>query len=373
VKITRITSMPITYPAASVQMSFFVVRVETDNGLIGHGESCDCFGISYPRVLAAVVDDAFTPRLLGQELSSVELLMDSLRAATRRELGEQWASAQARSAVEMALWDLVGQEAGRSVSSIFGRVRDRIRVYAGSSPFLDQFPVDYHLDRLAPMLDRGVRSIKMRIGPDPKAAVAMMAALRARLGDEYELLVDASEWLNSGDAMWVARALAELDVRWLEEPLNQKRHGAINRLTRRSAVPVAYGEHLYSLEDALDVLSAGEVDVIQPDPGICGFNDAYRIAKVAPHYGARVALHYHAGPIGLAASLQLAGSAASADILEFPFHLVPVLSAFSEDFDQGLDLIVDGEIVIPDRPGLGVRYNAELAAASAVGGPACAF
>ncbi|MCW2545737.1 MAG: hypothetical protein JWN96_197 [Mycobacterium sp.] len=362
-KITSVTPLPIAYEAALRPMTFFVVRIETDEGLIGYGESCDCFGISYPGVLAAIVTDVFASHLLGRELISVEALLDDIRIATRRELGEQWASAQARSAVEMALWDLVGKEAGRSVSALFGRVRDRIRVYAGSSPFLDEFPVDYHLDRLAPLLERGVRAVKMRIGPDPHGAMTTMAGLRDRLGPECELMVDASEWLDIGTAVWVSDALAELDVTWLEEPLLQKRHGAIGRLASRARVPIAYGEHLYSLEDAIDVLARGEVDVIQPDPAICGFTDAYRISKLAPHYGARVALHYHAGPVGLAGCLQLAGAARDADVLEFPFHLVPVLAGLSRDYTDGLDLIVDGEIAIPDRPGLGVDFRDDVARA----------
>jgi L-alanine-DL-glutamate epimerase-like enolase superfamily enzyme len=365
VKITNVTPLPIAYEAALVPMTFFVVRVETDSGLIGYGESCDCFGISYPGVLAAVVDQAFAPHLVGKTLESVEGLLDDMRLATRRELGEQWASAQARSAVEMALWDLVGQAAGRSVSSLFGRVRDRIPVYAGSSPFLDDHPVDYHLERLAPLLERGVRSVKMRIGPNPKQAVATLAELRGKLPD-CELMVDASEWLDMPTSLWAADALADLGIAWLEEPFLQKRHTAIARLTRKTRVPIAYGEHLYSLEDGLDVLAGGEVDVIQPDPCICGFTDSYRLSRIAAHYGARVALHYHAGPVGLAACLQLAGSARTADVLEFPFHLLPVLAGLSGDYSGSLDLIVDGHIAIPDRPGLGVSFNEAAAREHAV-------
>ncbi len=355
-KITSVTPLPLAYEAALRPMTFFVVRVETDEGLVGYGESCDCFGISYPGVLAAVVTEAFTPHLVGRTLDSVELVLDDLRQATRRELGEQWASAQARSAVEMALWDLVGQQAGRSVSSLFGRVRDRIPVYAGSSPFLDDHPVDYHLERLAPLLERGVRSVKMRIGPNVRQAIGTLGELKDRLPG-CELMVDASEWLDMPSSLWAADALADLGVAWLEEPFLQKRHGTIARLSAKSRVPIAYGEHLYSFEDGLDVLTGGEVDVIQPDPCICGFTDSYRLAKVAAHYGARVALHYHAGPIGMAACLQLAGSARSADIFEFPFHLLPVLAGLSGDYSGELDLIVDGQIAIPDRPGLGVSVN----------------
>jgi L-alanine-DL-glutamate epimerase-like enolase superfamily enzyme len=366
VKITAITPLPITYPAALVGMTFFVVAIETDEGVVGYGEACDSFGVSYPRVLAAIVSDAFAPRLIGQELDSVDGLIDAIRGATRRQLGEGWASAQARSAVEMALWDLLGKATGRSVSMILGRVRDRIPVYAGSSPFLDEFPLAYHLERLTPLLERGVRSIKMRIGPDPREAVRRMSELRTALGDEYELTVDASEWLDMPTARYLMDALAELDVAWLEEPFVQKRHTAIRALARTARVPIAYGEHLHSLEDALAVLEAGEVSVIQPDPAICGLGDAYRIARLAPHYGARVAIHYHVGPVGFAACLQLAAAAPTADILEFPFHLTRVLGDFSPDFDGGLEMIVDGTVAIPDRPGLGVRYNAELARANSM-------
>lgn len=181
-KIARVTSLPLSYPAAHVRMRFFVVAIETDDGLVGHGEACDCFGVSYPRVLAAVVDDAFAPLLVGRELDSVDGLVELLRARTRRELGEGWASAQARSAIEMALWDLVGQCAGRSLSSLFGRVRDQIAVYAGSSPFLDAHPLEFHLEQLAPMLERGVRAFKLRIGPEPRTAAARMGELRTALG-----------------------------------------------------------------------------------------------------------------------------------------------------------------------------------------------
>jgi L-alanine-DL-glutamate epimerase-like enolase superfamily enzyme len=365
-KITKVTPLPLGHPAAQVEMRFFVVAVQTDAGLVGYGEACDCFGVSYPRVLAALVSDAFAPLLLGRELEAVEPLVDLLRARTRRELGEQWLSAQARSALEMALWDLAGQQAGRSLSALFGRVRDRIPVYAGSSPFLDAHPLGYHLEQLAPLRARGVGAFKLRIGPDPRTAMARLGELRAALEPHVELLVDASEWLDMPTARFVAEALVELDVGWLEEPFTQRRHGTIRRLAAASRVPLAYGEHLHDLQDALEVMEHGEVGVIQPDPAICGFADAYRIARAAPHHGVRVAVHYHNGPIGLAACLQLAGAADSVDILEFPFGLVPVLAAFSPDYEHGLELIVDGSIEIPDRPGLAVRYDVELALARAV-------
>ncbi|SER33460.1 mandelate racemase/muconate lactonizing enzyme family protein [Microlunatus flavus] len=354
-KITRVTPLPLRCRSANGPMTFFVVRIETDDGLVGHGESCDCFGVSYPAVHAAVVRDAFAPRLVGRELTAVAPLVDELRRATRRELGESWASAQARSAVEIALWDLVGQQAGRSVSAILGRVRDSIPVYAGSSPFLDDHDAAFHLERLSPMLERGVRHVKLRTGPAPDRAVDVLADLRSLLGRDIEIMVDASESLDLPTTARLTDRMAELDVRWLEEPLLQSRHTAMAAAASRSRVPIAAGEHLFSTEEALAALTAREISVVQPDPCISGgIAEALQIAGLAAGFGARAVLHYHAGLVGLAAVLQVAASAPGVDLLEYPVHLDTVLRTQSGGDEFGISSVVDGRLALPDRPGLGV-------------------
>jgi len=364
-KIARVTPLPLQCRSANGPMTFFVVRVETDDGLVGYGEACDCFGVSYPQVHAAIVRDAFAPLLVGRELDAVAPLVHGLRRASRRELGESWASAQARSAVEIALWDLVGQQAGRSVSGILGRVRDRIPVYAGSSPFLDDHDAAFHLERLGPMLERGVRHVKLRTGPDPDRAVDVLADLRQLLGRDIEIMVDASESLDLPTTARLTDRMAELDVRWLEEPLLQSRHAAVALAAARSRVPIAAGEHLFSTEEALAALVGGEITVIQPDPCISGgIAEAREIAGLAAGFGARAVLHYHAGLVGLGAVLQVAASAPGVDLLEYPVHLDTVLRTQSGNDDLGIASIVDGRLSLPDRPGIGVAPLEQVLAES---------
>lgn len=354
-KITSVTPLPMRCLSANGPMTFFVVRIETDTGLVGFGESCDCFGISYPTVHAAVIRDAFAPLIIGETLDAVEPLITKIRRATRRELGESWASAQARSAIEIALWDLVGQEQRRSVSSLLGRVRDRIPVYAGSSPFLDDHPAEFHLKQLEPMLDRGVRHVKLRTGPRPDAAVDTLADLRRLLGHDIEMMVDASESLDLPTTARLSDRMAELDIRWLEEPLLQSRHRALAVAATRSRIPIASGEHLFSAEEASAALSAGEISVVQPDPCISGgIAEARQIAAMAAAFGVRAVLHYHAGLIGLGAVLQVAASAPDVDLLEYPIHLDTVLRTQSGSDDLGIAAIDDGCLALPDGPGLGV-------------------
>lgn len=364
-KISRVTPLPMATRSANGPMTFFAVRIETDTGLTGYGEACDCFGISYPTVHAAIVRDAFGPLLIGQELAAVGPLIHRLRRTTRRELGESWASAQSRSAIEIALWDLIGQDRGRSVSSLLGRVRDSIPVYAGSSPFLDDHDAAFHLERLRPMLDRGVRHVKLRTGSRPDRAVDVLGDLRKLLGRDIEMMVDASESLDLPTTARLAGRMADLDIRWLEEPLLQSRHGATARAAAGSRVPIAAGEHLFSAEEALAAMSAGEISVVQPDPCISGgISEACEIARIAAGLGIRAVLHYHAGLVGLGAVLQVAAAAPEVDLLEYPVHLDTVLRTQSGGDEFGIAAIEDGRLAIPDRPGIGVALPPEVVEAS---------
>ena len=85
-----------TYPFERDPLSYCFVRIDTDEGLVGYGEACDSYGCSYAGVLAAVVNDAYAPLLIGQEVMAVESLVERLRLHTRRRLGDQWIAPQAR-------------------------------------------------------------------------------------------------------------------------------------------------------------------------------------------------------------------------------------------------------------------------------------
>jgi L-alanine-DL-glutamate epimerase-like enolase superfamily enzyme len=148
-------------------MSFLFVRVAADDGLVGYGEACDSYGCSYASVLATMISDVFAPLVIGQPIGEgafgAEAIGDRLRLFTRRRLGEGWIAAHARSAIELAVWDLIGRRAGTSVSHLIGRRRDRVEVYA-SMGFLEEGDAKEHIDSVRPLLERGVTGIKTRVG-----------------------------------------------------------------------------------------------------------------------------------------------------------------------------------------------------------------
>jgi D-galactarolactone cycloisomerase len=361
-KIRSVTPIPVTFPLGREPMSFCFVRLETEDGTVGYGEACDSYGCSYAGVLAEVVIQAYAPLLIGRDLVAVEPLVDRLRLSTRRRLGDQWVATQARSAVEIALWDLVAQAAGRPVSQLLGQVRDRVEVYA-SSTFLDEGPARWHADLLAPLLERGVRMAKVRVGPDWQPDLRTLAELRGLLDDDIDLMVDGSETFTLPTALEIASRLADLRVRWFEEPIPQGSRAAIARLSARSAVPIAYGEHLYGREDVLAALNDDGVSVLQPDVSISGgIAESRAIANLASYYGARVVPHVCAGPISLAANLALAASVHAIRAIEYPLSLIPAWEALGEGAKLGLEGIENGSLAVPSAPGLGVRIAEDVAA-----------
>lgn len=361
--IERVDVFPCTYGTDRERMSFLFVKVTADDGTVGWGEACDSYGCSYASVLATAVTDVFAPLLVGEELLAVDPLADRLRLFTRRRLGDQWVGAQARSALEIALWDLLGNRAGRSVSSLIGRVRDRIEVYA-SSAFLEEGPAAHHLAILQPLLDRGIRKVKVRTGPEWRDDLDTLADLRRELGADIELMVDASETYTLPTARLLANALAEHDVHWIEEPLPQLERAGIEALVQHSPVPVAYGEHLFGLHEAVEAMRRRQLDILQPDASTAGgISEARRMAEAAVSFGVRVVPHVCAGPVSLAANLHMAATVPGVRLVEYPPTLFGVWDTFGDGASFGLDAIDDGHVSIPTAPGIGVRLDESAAVA----------
>ena len=361
--VRSVASIPVTYGTAREAMSFFFVRVETEDGTVGYGEACDSFGCSYASVLATIVDEVYAPLLIGAPAVSAPAIAERLTLATRRRLGTGWAAGQARAAIELAVWDIVGKRSGMSVSQLIGSHRDRVEVYA-SIGFLEEGPAQLHLDGIAPLLERGVTKVKTRVGPDWQADLATLADLRDLLGDDVEMMIDGSETFTVATASIISEGLADLGVTWFEEPIPQPAHAGIAELAARSAVPIAYGEHMYGLTEAIDAMRNGELLVLQPDASTCGLSEARAMAAAAAGFGVRVVPHACAGPIALAANIHLAATVPAIRMIEYPPVLAGVWEHFGRGAGVGTESVVDGHLPVPSGPGLGVELDEQAAEAS---------
>jgi L-alanine-DL-glutamate epimerase-like enolase superfamily enzyme len=204
--------------------------------------------------------------------------------------------------------------------------------------------------------------VKVRTGPEWRRDVATLAELKGMLGPDVEMMVDGSETYTLSTALELGRALADLGVRWLEEPIPQGSRAAIEELVRRSPIAIAYGEHLFGRDEAVDSMRRGQLDVLQPDASTAGgISEARDMATSAAAFGVRVVPHICAGPVSLAANLHVAASVPAIRAIEYPPFLLPAWEALGAGAQLGVDAIVDGHLPIPDTPGLGVALNEDAA------------
>ena len=361
-KLTDVTPITVTVEDQRGPISYCFVRVTADSGTVGYGEACDSYGCTYAGLVAEGVSQAFAPLVLGEELDSVERIVARMESHTRRRLGLGGVAAQARSGVEGALWDLAAKDAGRSLSRLLGRVRDKVEVYA-STGFLEECGAEAQLRRVEPLLDRGVRRVKVRIGPSWRDDLETLSDLLGLLGADIDVMVDGSETFSEPTAAEIALRLQQLGVSWFEEPLLHDCVPGIERLSTRTAVPLAYGEHLFAVGEALDLLQRSCVSVLQPDAATCGLTAARAMARLADQFAVKVVPHICAGPVALALNLHFAASTRGARLVEYPFDQAPFWAMMAPGSRLGIDMIDDGELPVPDLPGLGVIIDEDAAAA----------
>ncbi len=269
-------------------------------------------------------------------------------------------------AVEMAMWDLIGQELRVPVWRLLGgRVRDRIRVYANGWYFGVSSP-DSWGERAGEVVELGYDAMKFdpfgTSGPviDREAldrSVAIVEAVRRVVGPRVDLLIEGHGRFDVHSAIRVANALAPFDCFWFEEPIPPGNAAAMAEVRRASPIQIATGERLFSRFDYRELLTAGGASVIQPDVVHAGgIAETLAIAAMAETWMVPVAPHNPNGPVATAATLVVDAIAPNALIQEM---LTPWDADWRDEVVEGNPRVVDGHLAIPDRPGLGIRLIPE--------------
>lgn len=339
---------------------WLIVRVETDEGLVGLGEG-SIVG-PYRAVDAAIHELA--PVLIGRDPTNVEGLWHDVYHAWRARGGMVHQTAV--SALDQALWDIAGKAAGLSVGRLLGgRVRDRVPVYASHSFEFVTDPAAVR-DEAQALRERGFRALKWSpfqtfpLRGDERGQLRRierhMTAIRDGFGDDTEVYVECAESLTRRLMSDVVAALAPFRPGWLEEPLPFEDPAALADVRASCPIPVATGERLLTKWEFRTVLAADAVDIVQPEVMHCGGpTEMRKIAALADAFSVPVAPHSSGGPVGVAASLQVAAHIPNLLVVE---HM-PADDAERERCSSLRLSLVDGCIEVPDLPGLGVGLAGE--------------
>ena len=333
-----------------------VYRVRTDAGLTGIGAA---------QGSPQLVRERVGPRLVGQDPFAIERLF---RVVVN--WGGGAAAVPVACGIEMALWDLVGKAAGLPLYKLWGVCADRVRAYAS---LVEVRTPERRAEDALRLLDLGYRAIKLRLhAPTLREDVAQVEAVRRAVGDRMEIMVDANQAQEPGtpggedDLVWgyeralaTCRALAPLGVAWVEEPLGRFAFDDLRRLAAASDVPIAGGENNVGLHEFRWLIDRDCYDVVQPDAAVsAGLGGLRKLAGYAELRHKPLVPHHGGSGLGVAAHLHLSASCPNSpyvELLQEPPAL-PV-EAFQGLIAEPLVPDADGNVRLPDQPGLGVELN----------------
>lgn len=352
-KITQVK----TFVVNVYRTNFVFVKLETDSGLSGVGEGT----LEYKeRALLGAVED-LKDYLIGQDPRLIEKHTFMMYRESYWRTGPVLMSAI--SAVEMAMWDILGKSCQMPVHALLGgAVRDEIKMYANGWFAGADTPEEFAA-RARAAVTKGVRALKW----DPfrsayltldrrqfAQAIDCVAAVRQAVGNDVDLMIEGHGRFNVETAVRVAAALAPYEPMFFEEPVPPDSLDALAQVHRRSPVPIAAGERIYSLSQFHDFLRRGCADFFQPDVSHCGGILAVKkMAAMAEPCYISMAPHNPSGPVANAACLQLAGCTTNYAILEIMLTDV----AWRRQLTNEAVEFHDGAIRIPGGPGLGVELN----------------
>ncbi len=361
-RIRDIRTYPLTVPIAPdiqktaagnfAEVSALVVELLTDDGRSGWGEGLVRFG---PQAGAAFVRQVLAPKLVGADPFEVERLWPEMaRSVSGRSGG---LVIEALSAVDIALWDLMGQSLGVPIHRLLGSTgRTHVAAYASA---ISWGPLEIALQQVEDNLAHGFRLLKVKLGAPVEAALARAAALAERVNGRARLCADANWAFDVADAQRLARGLAELDYYWLEEPIVPEDIDGYRRLAASSPIRLAAGESDFTARGAKDLIAARSVSVIQPDVARSGgITETRRIASLAHAFHVHYAPHMgFSGAICAAASLQLAAAMPNFLTFECMFFDNPLRDRMTREPVGSARRLEGGELRVPQAPGLGIEVD----------------
>lgn len=360
-KITRIESIPVAVPLKKglsaktahgehATSLFVIVRVHTDEGIVGLGEatiSALWSGETQGSTIAAI-RDYIEPVLVGKDARDI--------TAARRAMDFQIKlNPFTKAAVEMALWDIAGKAANLPVYQLLGgKVRDRVRIKL----VLWAYDIPTVRAMAEKFLGWGVNCLKVKVGLDPEADIARVRAVRELAGPDMAMTIDANTGWTSSQAKQALRSLADTNLVLAEQPILAGDPGALAEIRRDTPFPIMADESVFTLQDAWLLTTHRAADILSVYPGkhggIAATEEIVAAAKAA---GIRCAIgsNLELG-IGTAAMLHIAAALPEIDSDSYPADTIGPFYHEGDLLTKPLDL-GPPYAKVPVEPGLGVELD----------------
>ncbi len=353
-----------------------LVRIDTDAGITGYGESKGAVGSAANCAsIVTLIHEELRPLLIGADPRNITALWEKMYNGARAhyvakygrgfpELGRRGLRIIAMSGVDIALWDIAGKALDVPCYQLMGgKFRDNVEAYA-SGGWADAAGIGKQLQDT--IESSGFRAVKMRVGTMDHTvdnSIARVKAARAALGSDVKLMADAHGTFDVRSAKRFCRGVEDCNLSWFEEPVSVDDPAGMTEVRASTDIPIALGESLFTRFDFLPYIATRAVDIMQPDPAIAGgITEVLRIANLGNAHHLTLAPHLWGGGVLLAAGMHLAAALPNCLTLEYSKGFNPLLRELVNEPAE----VYDGNIVLTDRPGLGVTVNEDFIAHNAI-------
>jgi len=345
---TRIISTPagnplvVGIPVGNARREFVTLELGTDAGVEGVGLTF--FGGPLTVALRNAVE-ALGALVVGENPLQVEAIAAKLRQAASGS-GPGGIFTLALSAIDIALWDIKGKALGQSVHALLGGYRDRAPTYA-SGALMRPHPTAYLAEAGPRLVEMGFKQMKTQMGAEPTVdrEVERMRVLREGIGEEIDLMCDINQLWTVNQAIEIGRRVEPYHLFWLEDVVAHDDYQGLARVADALTTPIAAGEYHYGIRPFRHMLEARSIDIVMIDLlRVGGITQWMKVAGMAEAFNLPVVSHL---------------------IPEIHVHLVAAIPhgltveymPWSLLLFEETPAIVDGQLVVPNKPGLGLAFN----------------
>lgn len=362
-KIVELQAFPISCPipqeaqvtlgiGRQVKRDAVIVKITTDQGLVGYGESHHGRA---PGTVAHLVNTTLKQLVMGMQADDVVGVWNKIYVKQLASHGMGAGCALAMSGIDQALWDIRGKATGWPLYRLLGGSRKAVPAYAGGVALGYQEPAAL-VEEVRPHVALGYKAVKLRVGDTPARDIARTRAVRKAFGDDLVILTDGNTGCSLEDVRKLMPAFQDANVGWLEEPFPLGDYHSYKIASSFGTVPLAAGENHYTRFEFNRLIEDGAIRVFQPDVSKTGgITEGMRIAALASAWKIPINPHTSMTGLNMAASIHFLASIDNGGYFEADVSKV-------NPFREGLTSLpyqVDqnGNVFPLDKPGIGVEVD----------------
>ena len=368
-KITRIQAVPLSFRVPegqnvtlgigrAVKRDAVLVRVETDEGIVGWGEAHHGRA---PGAVARLIDSTIAELATGMDALDTVGVGQKIYRMQLASHGMGYGAVMALSGLDMALWDIRGKALNMPLYRLLGGGPRAAKAYAGGISLGYQDPSAL-AEEAQSYVDEGYRAVKLRVGDTPANDIARVRAVRAKLGDAIEIMVDANTGYTLDDARRVMPAFEECGVGWLEEPFPAHDYRDYKTAAGFARVPLAAGENHFTRFEFTRLIEDNAVRFAQPDVSKTGgVTEIMRIAAMCSAWKISVNPHTLLTGLNMAACIHVLAA------VDNPGYFEGDVAQHNPSRDplggKPYELNADGRVAPLEGPGIGIDVDEKFIAA----------